>query len=243
MGMILPAGGGGLFPNPFSGGGLSVSIHKSMFFDRSAVKNALTRMELRALSRGSLLIRRIAQKSIGRVGMAKPQLREMRANPGVPLAQILKSSPSLSKTRRQKIIERIREIKTREPSSPGSPPNTHVPFGHMLGFRRNIYNAYDAISHSGLAGPSRKGERWTIPQLHEYGGTQRLQAWMWRPRYDRYTKPIIRWATVGQRFGSDWLRLPGQKDARYPPRPYMRPALEKAKPRLAEMFRDQFRTG
>jgi hypothetical protein len=232
---------GGILPS-FKLPQLPTHIKVDMFFDRSAVKNALSNMEYKGLTRSSLLVRRTAQKSIQKKGMAKPLLKEQKANPGMGLDAILRTQ-KLSVRRQSAIVERIREIKTRPPSSPGSPPNTHVPFGHMLGFRRNLYNAYDKTTHSAVVGPSMKGPQWTIPQLHEFGGGKTLTAWVWKPQYPRYRKPIIRWVAQGDTPGAGWLPTGGKKRASYPPRPYMRPALDKSRPQFAKFFEGAFSAG
>lgn len=232
---------GGMLPS-FKLPQLPTTIKVDMFFDRKAVKDALSAMEYRALTKASLLVRRNAQKSINKVGMAKPQTKEMKANPGMSLDTILRTQ-KLTARKQSALIERIREIKTRPASQPGSPPNTHVPFGMMLGFRRNIYNGYDKITHSAVAGPSKKGEEWTIPMLHEFGGAKTLRAWVWKPEYPRYRKPIIRWLSAFDKPGPGWLPTQMTKRVSYPARPYMKPALDKSRPQFAKFFEGAFSAG
>jgi hypothetical protein len=246
---------------------LSMRIHKSMFFDRARVISALSRSEFIGLSRGSLLVRRTAQKSIKKVGMAKPIPKVVGMNSGLSLADIarlpgmtteragimrdgrgrflrgsggLRSREGLiTEADRRKVLQRIREIKTKPPSAPGTPPHTHAPVGHMLGFRRNLYNAYDSSTHSAVAGPSHKGH--PVPRLHEFGGTIKLVAWVVIPRWEPNRKPIIRWVSQHTPMGSRWKRVGKEKTVVYPPRPFMRPALAKCRPQLAELFRNTFR--
>lgn len=261
---------GGILPS-FKLPSLPTHISVNMFFDRAAVKSALSNMEYKGLTRSSLLVRRTAQKSIIKMGLAKPPLRVMQQNPGMSLAAMA-ALPSASSYRadlrrdsrgrflkgsgkkqfvsgviterdRAKVIERLREIKTRPPSAPGSPPHTHVPFGHMLGFRRNLYNAYDKGSHSAVVGPSKKGAAWTIPQLHEFGGSKTMRAWVWRPRWEPYKKPIVQWVGQGEKAGAGWLPTSQRKTARYPARPYMAPALVKSRPQFAKFFEGAFSAG
>lgn len=217
-------------------------ISVNMFFDRPAVKSALSNMEYKGLTRSSLLVRRTAQKSIRKMGLAKPPLKVMKANPGMGLDTILRTQ-NMTKRTQATLIERIQEIKTRPPSSPGSPPHTHVPFGHMLGFRRNLYNAYDKGTHSAVVGPSKKGANWTIPQLHEFGGSKTLRAWVWRPRWQPYKKPIVQWVPQGENPGGDWMPTSGRKTARYPKRPFMAPALAQSRPQFAKFFQGAFSAG
>lgn len=223
-------------------------VKVNAFFDRAAVKNALTKAEFHAFSRAGLLVRRTAKESIKKRGLARPILKVMKTYPGIDLASLarLQDGPRSSggfirKQDRKKVIERIREIKTRPPSAPGTPPHTHVTHKHMLGFRRNLYNAYDRTTHSAVVGPSKKGDDWAIPQLHEYGGAKRLKAYVWKPKYERYTKPIIRWVSEREDPGPQWMPLGKTKVSRYPARPFMRPALAKCRDRIAALFRNTIR--
>lgn len=231
----------------FGGGGvggfsLPTYIQTHMFFDRAEVKNALDNMEYRALTKSSLLVRRNAQKSIRKMGMAKPLLREMKANPGMDLGSILRL-PGITERRKKVVIDRIREIQVKPPSQPGTPPHTHVPNGHMLGFRRNLYNAYDSGTHSAVVGPSKKGNRWTIPRLHEFGGVVQLRQWVLQPKYPRYGKPITTWLQAGDTLKGNWVPTNARRAVAYPERPYMRPALEKSKPSFPKFFAGAFSAG
>lgn len=221
---------------------LPTFVRTSMFFDRAEVKNALDRMEYRALTRASLLVRRTAQKSINKMGMAKPLLREQKANPGMDLASIVRS-PGITERRRRVVIERIREIQAKDPSDPGTPPHTHVPNGHMLGFRRNLYNAYDSGAHSAVVGPSQKGKNWTIPRLHEFGGVVQLRQWVLQPQYPRYGKPITTWINALDSLTGRWVPTNARRTVNYPPRPFMRPALDKSMPQFQRFFEGQFSAG
>ncbi len=222
--------------------GIPTTISVNMFFDRKSVQDALSAMEYRSLTRASLLVRRTAAKSIHKVGAAQPQLKVMKANPNLSLRQIA-GMTGLKQSTRRAIEQRIREIQFPPSSPPGTPPYTHVPSSHMLGFRRNLYNAYDRASRSAVVGPSKKGNDWTIPMLHEFGGQKTLAAYVWRPRYPRYTKPIVRWFTANETPDSNWMPAGQRKVFRYPARPYMKPALAKSRPRIAKMFEGQFSAG
>lgn len=261
-----------LFPSAgsmFSPGGdirLVPQIHTSMFFDRKAVTDALTRGEKRAFSRASLHVRRQAQRSIKKVGLAKPKLRIMSSFPGLSLGQISRlpgmtkstagsmrdsrgrllpgSGKRTTKTgitdrERAAVIERIREIKTREASQPGTPPHTHVPTGMMLGFRRNLYNAYDSATHSAVVGPTAKGPHPQMPALHEFGGSRRQRAYIWRPRWTgSYRQPILRWFDADETPDDRWIDTGQSRSVLYPPRSFMRPALERSRAKIAEEFRN-----
>jgi hypothetical protein len=222
---------------------IPTTISTRYFFDRTEVKNALSAMEYKALTRASMLVRRTAQKSIKKVGAARPQLKIMRDNPGVPMS-VLVNTPGLRSSIRRGLELRIRELKFPPSSPPGTPPYTHVPYSHMLGFRRNLYNAYDPASGSAVVGPSKKGKDWGIPHLHEFGGSKVLRAWVWQPKYPRYTKPIVKWTTANESpGGGNWLPTGQTKAVRYPPRPFMLPALNNSRTRIAKMFEGTFSAG
>jgi len=236
-GNLFPGLGGG-FRIP----GVAMRASVKNFFDRDAVKNALSEMEHRALSKGSMRIKDYAKRSIRKMGMAKPKLKIMRQNPNMNLRQAA-AVPGLATRTRRAIETRAREIKTRPPSSPGTPPHTHVPYGHMLGFRRNLWNFYDPISHSAVVGPSQKGRM--LPYLHEFGGTQMLATWQYVPQYPRKYNPIFWRLSVGQkpRNTGKWVDAGHTSRATYPARPFMQPAMRRAIARgdLAKPFGGQFK--
>lgn len=221
--------------------GIPTTVNVNMFFDRAAVKNALTEMEYKSLSKAGMLVKDAARRLIKPMGMARPKLVEQRANPGMRLSDIL--ARTTNKKRRAIMIQRIREIKTRPPSAPGTPPHTHVPYSHMLGFRRNLYNGYDKMTHSAVVGPSKKGAEWTIPKLHEFGGSKGLTQYVLVPKWPRYTKPIVKWVGMRDDPGEGWVPTGESKTFRYPARPYMAPALRKCRPRLAKLFEGAFSAG
>jgi hypothetical protein len=254
-------------PVPRGGLGIDFQLKKTMFFDRSRVINALSKSEFRFVSRASLLVRRNAQRSIKKMGNARPPLAIAKANPGLSLDQLSKL-PGVSKERgstsrdskgrflpgsgqirsragviserdRAKVLERIREVKERPPSPPGSPPHTHVSFDHMLGFRRNLYNAFDTSTRSGLAGPFMRGEQ-NLPRLHEFGGSMMLACYVWRPKWQPYNKPIIRWMSPLTNAGPNWIPIGKTRSVSMPRRPFMRPALEKSRTKFAQIYRDAF---
>jgi hypothetical protein len=239
-----------IFPmgaNPFGAGfggfnipSISFRVTTSMFFDRAAVKASLSAMNYKALSKGSMRIKDYAKRSIRKMGAARPPLRVMRDNPGVRMA-VLAARPATSNRTRNTLNQRILEIQTRPPSAPGTPPNTHVPYGHMLGFRRNLWNFYDGMSQSAVVGPSRKGKM--LPFLHEFGGSQTLQTWVYRNRWAGGTT-IVRNMPIGQRPAdpSQWIVTSQRRRVNYPERPYMHPAMLRAIANgdLAKAFGGQF---
>jgi hypothetical protein len=221
--MFMPKGTAGIkIP------GVALRINVNMFFDRSGVINALTDMEKRALTKGSMRIKDRAKRSIKKQGMAKPALKIMKDNPGLGLNDLLRLSTLKPATRRA-IQQRIREIKTKPPSAPGTPPHTHVPYGHMLGFRRNLWNVYDLQTHSAVVGPSQKGRM--LPYLHEFGGSVTLKTWVFKPQIPTKSgvmrSPIIWKLPAGHAPGdqSKWQTASGSQTVKYPARPFMYPAL------------------
>lgn len=227
-------------PSAYATGRVDVIVRTNMFFDRAAVKDALRYMNFFGLSRGSLAIRRIAQKSIKQRGHARPPTKIENLNSAVPLSQ-LADMPGLPPRTKGALIRKLRQIQTRSPSAAGTPPFTHVPSSHMLGFRRNLYNAFDSNTQSAVVGPSQKGEQWRIPELHEHGGNRTLQGWMYQSK--NFTVPLVRFLPEGETPGSPlWKRMKRRKERRYPARPFMRPALKKAiqTGKIAAAFKNSF---
>lgn len=242
---MLPMGMGG---HGFGGGGFKIPsvglrVNTSMFFDRAAIQASLSQMDRKALTKASLRVKDHAKRSIKKQGLAKPPTKLMQANPGVGL-RMLAAMPNISPKQRKALLGRIHEIKTKPASPAGTPPHTHVPYGHMLGFRRNLWNFYDASTVSAVVGPSRKGKM--LPYLHEFGGTQMLEAWAWKPKYPLRTgKMYMKWLSPGDkpRDPSKWVPFRAKRLFRYPARPFMQPALKKAirNGDIAKAFEGAFR--
>ena len=235
--------GGSGFSNlaRFGTGQFRVSITKHGFFDRQAIKDALKYMNMHALSRASLQVRRYAQKSIKKRGAARSPSKIEVLHEGVPLSKLVEM-PGIAPRTKGMLIKKLRELKEREGSKPGTPPFTHVDGGHMLGFRRNIYNAWDSSSQSAVAGPMMRGEVPGLPALHEFGLSKTLRAYLYRSRTPSKT-PLIRYFDEALPPTSPlWLRMKRRKRVGYPKRPFMRPALAKAIQRgdIARHFRNTF---
>jgi hypothetical protein len=209
-------------------------VQTRYFYDRTIVQLTLNQMLYGGLVRASSRVRDHARRSIQPVGRARPMLAIQRQNPGVPLTQ-LTGLPMTNRTRIA-LITRIAEIQMgRNLSSPaGTPPYTHVPFSHMLGFRRNLQYGYDPTTHSGLAGPDRRGRQWDLPALHEFGGRLLMRRWVWTPvpvPSGNFT-PIVRWFREGfpprgPRRGQ-WLPMPMTRRFPYPARSFMGAAMRTA---------------
>lgn len=234
--------------NPFlpSGGikipKIAMKASVNAFFDRADVIAALTEAEKKGLSKASLRVRDYAKKSIKKMGRARPRLKVMKDNPNLPLTAIARM-PGISNRTRNAVLRRIMEIRTKPPSPPGTPPHTHVPSEHMLGFRRNLWNYVVIETKSAVVGPSKKGRM--IPYLHEFGGTVPMKTWVWRPKWEGGMREPIVWrraAGDAPKKTDRWMVTPGTESVTYPARPYMYPALLKAIQRgdLAKAFGGQF---
>jgi hypothetical protein len=240
MSILLPAGrnplGAGL-----SGPKIPMRINFDFFFDRASVQKALDRAIYWGLYRAGSVVMQISRRSIIKQGLAKPQLKVMRGVAPGSLRQLLSRTDINERTKR-KIRERIYEIKFRPASQPGTPPHTH--FGTL---RRSITYQYDPSTESVVAGAFMDGAPY-IASLHEHGGTQRMAAWAWIPKYDRGYKGIISWYRIGKgpKNRSNWeLTSSFRETFPYPPRPFMFPAMLEGirRGRIAKEFEGRFRVG
>lgn len=241
MSVFLPAGGGLLPGLSLRTPGIPTRINFRYFFDRKAVKDALDEATYWGLYRSGSIVMQLARRSIKKMGMAKPKLKAMRDNPGVSLRELLKNNDIPDRTK-SKIRERLFEIQTKPPSMAGFPPHTHTGV-----FRRDIVYAYDPTAQSVVVGQFMVGGAW-LAALHEFGGTQTMQAWAFIPKYPRsYTKGILGYWRVGKRPKkvSRWEPTKFRETFAYPARPYMRPAmLEAVATRdIVKAFEGRFRIG
>lgn len=231
-----------------------VQINFKFFFDRAGVAAHISKKKKMGLWRAGSVVMQIARRSIKKMGMAKPTLKVQKTYSSLTLGQIsqlpgatterlgvmrddrgrfLKGSGGLSsrdglltESDRKKVLQRIKEIKRRDASRAGTPPHTH---GGQL--RNSIVYAYDPSSESVVVGGFMRGIP-RIVSLHEFGGTQRMQAWAWIPQEGntRRVTGIIGWWAVGRepyRNPGNWQPMgpKWQENFQYPARPYMQPAL------------------
>lgn len=235
---------------------IGLRVSTSAFFDREAVKSAMSAMDLRALSKASMVVKDRARRIIKKRGMARLPVALMQKYPGAGITTLMQMGV-LGKTwvasgrEGQRII---REVKFPPASPPGTPPYTHTPYtGHQasfLGFRRNLWNFYDRATHTGVAGPSRKGRM--LPYLHEFGGSVQLKTWVYVPQIQTkrggMRSPITMKLAAGQlpKDQSRWVPARGfeHKTTIYPARPFMKPAMLFciANGSIARAFKGQFRT-
>jgi hypothetical protein len=216
---------------------IPVRINFDFFFDRAGVASNISHAKRMGLWRAGSVVMQIARRSITKMGMAKPKLKIMVENPGVPLWQ-LHNKKGVTQKVQQQIRQRMYEIRMKQPSPAGKPPHTH---GGQL--RKSITYAYDPRTESVVIGGFMQGiER--LVSLHEFGGIQQMAAWAWIPDNNgRGYRGIIGWWPVGRkphlrperwelmgsqqgesRRGGGPLGL-WRKNFRYPARPYMQPAL------------------
>ena len=240
---MLPAGRNPLL-DAFTignGKGIPARINVNFFFDRASVQQALDKAIYRGLYSAGSVVMQISRRSIKKMGLAKPKLREMKANPYMSLGQLLGRS-DISDKRKAKIRARIWEIKSRDASPIGTPPHTH------LGTLRNsITYQYDPSSESVVVGSFMQGAPF-IAALHEQGGKQRMAAWSWIPKYDRGYKGILAWYPIGRgpKNRKNWeLTSSFRETFAYPKRPFMVPAMLEGinSGRIAKEFANKFRTG
>jgi hypothetical protein len=238
--------------NPFSMGitvpGVGLRVSVSSFFDRQAIKDALSEMDYRALTKASLRVKDHARRLIKKRGMARLPTKVAKQYAGLPLSRMV-SGGAISQRTADRIV---REVRNPPSSPPGSPVYTHTPYAgspqSFLGFRRNLWNFYDSMTASAVVGPSRKGRQ--LPYLHEFGGTVALQTWVFKPQIPtksgQMRSPIIWKLGEGTRPSdmSKWAPLSGGRQVvRYPARPFMGPAMLVAIARgdIARAFQGAFR--
>lgn len=229
----------------------------------------LGKAKTRALRRAGYKVMGTARKSIRKMGNAKPRLAVMKTYRNLSLQQIARLPGTRTQTAaaarntngqyiagggqrrsangyiterdRRKVQERIREVQTKPPSLPGHPPHTHTGV-----LRRDIVFDYDRSSESVVVGSFMAGGGW-LASLHEFGGTMRMRAWAYVPRYEgRYTG-ILAWYRLdrGPRRRSSWEPTSFTQTFPYPSRSYMGAAVRRMARdgSLASEFRNSFRVG
>jgi hypothetical protein len=204
---------------------VEVRIDFKFFFDKPGVAAGISKKKKAGLYKAGSVVMQIARRSIKKMGMAKPKLAIMKQHPTLRLGE-LHNMKGVSKRTQQQIRDRLFEIRFRPPSQAGTPPNTH--FGQL---RNSITYAYDPGSESVVIGGFMQGIN-RIVSLHEFGGTQAMQAWSWIPDNNgRNYRGLIGWWAVGRKpqlrasrwemMGPQWVRT-----FDYPARPYMEPAMK-----------------
>lgn len=122
-------------------------------------------------------------------------------------------------------------------SEPGTPPSVHS--RNAVANLRNILFAYDRRRQSVVIGPVLLNQKQslngqllagTVPQLHEFGGTAGI-----REKLEADKNGDVVWVPRGR--GRLRRGQPTRvRQAQYPARPFMWPALEKEAPGFPELF-------
>jgi len=243
MSLFLPRGEYNLAKGIKHNGKLGsiVRLNFDYFLDRQDVINRIGAARAKSLRKVGYKVMQTARRSITRMGQAKPKLKIMRDNPGVPLSQLARRE-DVSKRTQRRLQERLFEIRTRPPSPAGTPPHTHTGV-----LRNNIVFAWDPTSESVVIGSFMRGGAW-LASLHEFGGSQRMRAWAFSPPYARHMKyGILAWYRVGRQprvtGKGNWEPTQMVRTWKYPKRPYMLPAGLKAMDKLPWEFRNAWRLG
>lgn len=196
---------------------------KEQFFDRPAIQRAMKAMGLEKLERVAWYIRQQARRSMRQKGHARKQPKKLTG----------------------KVMERhAREAQERKPSVAPAPPHAHS--GDARQSLRAITVGFDPGRGAIVVGPARLNQKQyyggqllagTVPQLHEFGGTAGI-------REKQITVPIGR-GTAG-RNAKKWVPMGRRKPrqgqatrvrlARYPARPFMQPALVKAREKFKTIW-------
>jgi hypothetical protein len=131
-------------------------------------------------------------------------------------------------------------------SAPGSPPSAHASSSQPS--LKTILFAFQAASESTIVGPVQLNQvnftvesvTSTVPGLHERGETAIIREYRYAPIEG--DSASVNWRRVDGRRRYD--ERPGyrfesrRRTARYPKRPFMRPALEAEAPNFPELFRN-----
>lgn len=136
----------------------------------------------------------------------------------------------------------IRSLRKRKGvSAPGKPPSVHSQ--DKVANLRNILFGADERRSSVIIGPVGLNQvndtigglraqgirRLTVPELHEFGGSVRI--------HEVQFKQGGKWWRRDRRFKGRHYYATRSRDAQYPPRPFMGPALAYAAPKLPPLFR------
>lgn len=214
-----------------SGGNAGVNFR--WMFDGQRVQREVDRAEKKWLTKAGGYVYKVARSSIKRLGMAR------RA----PKRFTKRGAESKAWTRWQD------EIAQRPASPPGTPPYTHTG-----GLKKAI--RYSVATGSVVIGPTFS-ELGKVGGTHEHGGTEpakktKTQRTNWRMvvgghgpierRGDRIVVGRLKTAKQVQRSkriaGDLPISITGKPRRKYPPRPFMRPALEKSRQHLPQMMRN-----
>ncbi|NBW12518.1 MAG: hypothetical protein EBR82_31250 [Caulobacteraceae bacterium] len=221
--------------------GVTMHIRFEMFLDRQDVIARIGKAKAKTLSRLGLTLMHMARRSIKKQGLAKPQLKVQRDNPGVTLAQLTQRSDLSARTRTQ-VLKRLAEVRNPKHSTAGSPPFTHTGF-----LRDSILFGYDARTESVVIGSGRPKSAW-LASLHEFGGFQTMRAWAYVPQTSgSWRTGLLAWKRLNEapKNQDRWAPTRLRETRPYPARPFMGATLHNAirSGRIPSEFRNMVRVG
>jgi hypothetical protein len=204
-------------------------VRNQWFFDRPAVMRAVDAATRKNLAAAGGWIRKVARNSMKLVTPRREQLRQKALG------------------KRKRITAEVK------PSAPGSPPHAVQPHPFI---RKFLSYAYDPQRRSVVVGPEAgRGPSNGVPALMEFGGTAKAGKARTRVRavggageIDVRDGEVVYARLLTARQVARANRLNGQlygssqaKSRRYPARPYMKPALEKSRDKVKNLWRDSVR--
>ena len=189
-----------------------IGLQAGYFFNQGVVQKALDRATAKILGRAGGATRLTAQRSIKRMGLMRKTPRQWT-----------------KKGRLSKAYQKwIQEVRERPPSPPGQPPHTWTGF-----LREDIVYAYDPATKKVVVGPYR--QPW-LNRLMEYGGVQPMRVWRSKLSGRTFLFSKTPRSHQGLEETSETVL------ARYPPRPFMAPAMRKIQPTLPYLWANSIKT-
>lgn len=192
---------------------IGATVKTRMFtFDRKVIKTNWKKINESPVKKAGLLVRRIARSSI------------RRGNHRGLNKDIKQGRDAWGRFQSKQGVNPFeRKIRERKHSKPGKPPRSWQR-GSTPPFKM-IYSVPDAMGTSTVVGMVGFGSSNPVPGLHEHGGTATRRV---------YTK-VRQHRTKRGRFGKNRYK-PMRKVVSYPKRPFMQPALDKAKTKLPPLW-------
>lgn len=152
----------------------------------------------------------------------------------------------------------------KKPSEPGRPPSVHS--RDPVATLKNIWAVWDSRMDGVLIGPRKlnqvnysvAGVRVPVPRIHEFGATIAIREWKFEA-LDERSADIVEQYPSSYKWAREWTRrdlrwqMTSRKrkwtlakfglrqrvrNATYPARPFMQPALRDASPKIADLFRN-----
>lgn len=179
---------------------------KDFFFDRMQVIARIDKDRLRFLRNAGGFARKTARTSMKRKGKARPA----------------------PKNQNGRAYQRwLEEIQNQPASQPGSPPYVHS--DSPVQTLKNILFAFDTSSGGVVVGPVGLG-RSLVPSLHERGGTAAIPE-----KQVVFPNGGRKWVPIGKR-GARPGQATRKRLAKYPARPFMKPAMQKTQSKFKSLW-------